>query len=172
MRLLLVLAAALLLAACVQGGPAGPSRASGNTCIGLFQQFDILEQMYPSNQRRYENRVAPPPVETQAQLVRNAGCITQTRDIAGMEAVGGPAVTDSGPAIRPVALHAGVVTNMQDDARARAFFEAHGVAARSVGSAPLGRRIYVGPFATQGALDQARDLALRAGFVAPYPARF
>jgi hypothetical protein len=172
LRLPLASTAALLLAACAQGGPAAPERASGNTCVGLFQQFDILEQMYPSNQRRYENRVAPPPVETQAQLVRNAGCITQTRDIAGMEAVGGPAIADSGPAIRPVSLHAGVVTNMQDDARARAFFEAHGVPGRSVGSAPLGRRIYAGPFATQGALDQARDLALRAGFVAPYPARF
>ena len=92
-------------------------------------------------------------VEAQAQRVRNAGCITLTRDLAGMEAVGGPPVADSAPAIPPISLHAGVVTNMQDDARARAFFAAHGVPARSVGSAPLGRRIYLGPFATQGALD-------------------
>jgi hypothetical protein len=89
-----------------------------------------------------------------------------------MEAAGGVPVTEAGPAIPPVSLHAGVVANMQDDARARAFFEGQGVPARSVGSAPLGRRIYLGPFATVGALDQTRDLALRAGFVAPYPARF
>jgi hypothetical protein len=108
----------------------------------------------------------------QAQRIRQAGCITLTRDIARMEAVGGPPVADSGSAIAPVGLHAGVVTNMQDDGRARAFFAAHGVPARSVGSAPLGRRVYLGPFATRGALDQARDLALRAGFIAPYPARF
>ena len=172
MRLPLALAAALGLAACVQGQASGPSRASGNACVALYQEFDVLQRMYPNNQRRYENRVAAPLVEAQAQRVRQAGCITLSRDIAGMEATEGGPVTDSGPAIAPISLHAGVVTNMGDDARARAFFEGRGVAARSVGSAPLGRRIYLGPFATQGALDQARDLALRAGFVAPYPARF
>ena len=44
--------------------------------------------------------------------------------------------------------------------------------ARSVGSPALGRRIYLGPFGTLGALDGARELALRAGFASPYPARF
>ena len=68
-------------------------------------------------------------------------------------------------------LHAGVVTNMEDDARARAFFAEHGVRARSIGSAPLGRRIYIGPFATQGALDSAVQLAVGAGFASPYPGR-
>ena len=83
----------------------------------------MLQRMYPNNQRRYENRVAPPLVEAQAQRVRQAGCITLSRDLAGMEATEGGPVTDSGPAIAPISLHAGVVTNMEDDARARAFFE-------------------------------------------------
>jgi hypothetical protein len=165
--------AALAIAGCAPGQIAGPGpQASGNDCAALFRQFDILEAMYPSNQRRYQNRVAPPPVEAQAQLVRNAGCITLTRDLDGMEAAGGAPVTPSGPAIAPISLHAGVVTNMEDDARARAFFASQGVPARSIGSAPLGRRIYLGPFATQGALDAARDLALRAGFASPYAAQF
>lgn len=174
MRLSLFLAAALALAGCTAGPGPSPeaSRASGNQCVVLFQRFDVLRAMYPDNQRRYENRVAPPLVEQQAQLIRQAGCITLTRDLAGMKAIPPSTLVNSGPAIAPISLHVGVVTNMEDDARARAFFEAHGVPARSVGSAPLGRRIYVGPFATQGALDQARDLALRAGFIAPYPARF
>ena len=76
MRLPLVLAA-VALAACAPGGAGGPSRASGNVCVGLFQQFDVLQQLYPNNQRRYENRVAHPLVEAQAQRVRNAGCITR-----------------------------------------------------------------------------------------------
>ena len=59
---------------------------------------------------------------------------------------------------------------MADEANAIAFFNAHGARARSIGAAGLGRRIYLGPFATQGALDQARDLAVAAGFTAPYPA--
>jgi hypothetical protein len=172
LRLALSLAA-VALAACAQGTPGGgPSRADGNTCVALFQQFDVLETMYPSNQRRYENRVAPPLVEAQAQRLRVAGCITLTRDLAAMETLPATPITDAGPPIPPVSLHAGVVTSMADDARARAFFEARGVPVRTVGSAPLGRRVYLGPFATQGALDQARDLALRAGFAAPYPARF
>jgi hypothetical protein len=171
LRLPLVLAAALGLAACVQGGTTGPSRASGNACAALYQEFDVLQRMYPNNQRRYGNRVARPLVEAQAQRIRQAGCITLTRELAGMEATEG-SVADSGAAIVPVSLHAGVVTNMEDDGRARSFFGSRGVPARSVGSAPLGRRIYLGPFATQGALDAARDLALRAGFVAPYPVQF
>lgn len=173
MRLPTLLAALLLATACAGGEPGGPSRASGSVCVALFQEFDALERMYPPNQRRYADRVARPLVEAQAQRIRQAGCITMTRDLAGMEATGGGPVTDAGPALaRPVPLHAGVVTNMQDDARARAFFAGHGIPARSIGSAPLGRRIYLGPFATEAALDQARDLALRAGFVAPYPVSF
>jgi hypothetical protein len=82
-----------------------------------------------------------------------------------------PPVTDSGPAIPPTSIHAGVVTSTADEANALAFFNAHGARARSIGAAGLGRRIYLGPFATQGALDQARDLAVAAGFAAPYPTR-
>ena len=64
-----------------------------------------------------------------------------------------PPVAAGGAAIAPVGLHAGVVTNMEDDAAARAFFAANGVPARSIGAPGLGRRIYLGPFATEGALD-------------------
>ena len=164
-----LLVAALLAAG---GAPAASGRAPADsaTCVALFQRFDVLQRMYPNNRQRYQNRVAPPPVAAQAQLVRNAGCITSTAELAPMEGLAPGVVADAGPAIAPVQLHAGVVTNMQDDARARAFFEAHGVRARSIGSAPLGRRVYIGPFATQGALDRARDLAVRAGFASPYPA--
>jgi hypothetical protein len=174
LRLPLAVVAALALAACAPGQTTrqttGPSRASGDVCVALFQQFDVLQRLYPNNQRRYADRAARPWVEAQAQRIRQAGCITLTRDLTDMEITEGQ-ITDSGPAIAPVALHAGVVTSMQDDARARAFFASRGVPARSIGSAPLGRRIYLGPFATEGALDSARDLALRAGFIAPYPAR-
>ena len=67
-------------------------------------------------------------------------------------------------------MHAGVVTSMEDEAAALAFFAATGRRARSIGAAGLGRRIYLGPFATEGALDGATALARAAGFAAPYPA--
>lgn len=170
---LFLLAAAAGLAACASAPLPGPSRAaSGPVCIDLYQRFDVLERTFSSPPRRRDQMIAHPVVMAQAGRIRRAGCLTFTREIAGMEAVAGPGVTDAGLLIRPVALHVGVVTNMEDDARARAFFEARGAAARSVGSAALGRRVYLGPFRTQGGLDTARDLALRAGFSAPYPARF
>jgi hypothetical protein len=160
------------LSGCAPAVAPGPSRAPGDLCVALFRQFDILENLYPNNQRRFQNRSARPPVEAQAQRLRNAGCLTLTADLAGMETAPGAPVASGGGAIPPISVHAGVVTNMDDDARSRAFFESRGVPARSVGSAPLGRRIYLGPFATQGALDGARALALDAGFASPYPARF
>jgi hypothetical protein len=167
-----ILSALLIALALPAGGAAaaGAPPADGPACVAMFRQFDLLQSMYPNNRSRYQNRVAQPPVEAQAQRVRNAGCITTTAELTPMDAVPPGIVADAGAAIAPVQLHAGVVTNMQDDARARAFFEAHGVRARSIGSGPLGRRIYVGPFRTEGALDGARALATRAGFAAPYPA--
>jgi hypothetical protein len=161
--------ALVILAGCALPEP-GPSRGAAD-CVALFRQFDVLANLFPDNGRRFDDRVAPPPVEAQAQRVRNAGCITLTRDLAGMEGTAGQ-VADGGAAIAPISLHAGVVTSMADDARARAFFASQGVPARSLGSAPLGRRIYLGPFATQEALDGARDLAFRAGFRFPYPVQF
>ncbi len=169
-HLLSSLALASVLAAGAASAGSAPMPADGATCVSLFQKFDTLQWLYPDNKRRYQGRVAQPPVETQAQLVRNAGCITTTNELLGMEGTKAGAVTDTGPAIAPTSLHAGVVTSMEDDARVRAFFAEHGVRARSIGSAPLGRRIYIGPFATQGALQEARDLAVGAGFASPYPA--
>jgi hypothetical protein len=101
----------------------------------------------------------------------NAGCFSYTDELTGLDSTGGT-VSDSGQAIRAISVHAGVVTNMDDEARAIAFFEARGVRVRTIGNAALGRRIYLGPFATQGALDDAIALSRQAGFVAPYPARF
>ena len=93
-------------------------------------------------------------------------------DLAGMEAAGGPPIVDSGAADPADLAACGGGHQHAGRGERDAFFAAQGVAARSVGAAGLGRRIYIGPFATQGALDGARDLALRAGFAAPYPATF
>jgi len=145
------------------------AQASPTTCVAMFRQYDVLENLYPNNRQRYANRVAPAPVVAQAQVIRNAGCITLTRELAPMATLRPAPVVDGGRRITPTRLHVGVVTNMADDAATQAFFQASGVSARSIGSAPLGRRIYVGPFATEGALDAASALAVTAGFASPYP---
>jgi hypothetical protein len=172
--LVLPLVAAALLAGCAASGGPTPaaSRAAADpaTCVALFRDFDRLERIYP--QPRRENWIAAPPVVQQADRLRRAGCITRNAELAGAEALPVVPVVESGAPIDPIALHAGVVQSNEVDDRARAFFEARGVPARSVGSPTLGRRIYLGPFRTQGGLEGAAELARSAGFVAPYPAAF
>jgi hypothetical protein len=169
----LMLAAFAGLAACVPAErvavPAGDRAA---TCVALFQEFDRLETFHGSGQPRRDGRIAPPVLLSQGQRLRNAGCITRDADLAGRDALPVVAWAEAGAPIAPIALHAGVVQSNAMDATMRAFFEARGIGARSVGSAVLGRRVYLGPFSTQGGLEAAAALARQAGFIAPYPARF
>lgn len=167
--------AALLaaLAACSDGtgGATAPVPISGN-CVALFQQFDAIEASMSSSGRRRDSMVIRPELQGTTARIRQAGCVTFS-DSLRLDTAGGPPVADSGPKlVPPMRVHAGAVTSMADDAAARAFFEAHGVATTSIGSPALGRRIYIGPFATRGALEDALALARNAGFAYPYPARF
>ena len=82
------------------------------------------------------------------------------------------AIADSGAAIRPIPVHLGIVTGIWDEARVTHFFRSLGYRSRGVGAEGLGRRIYIGPFATEGALEQALGVARQAGFIAPYAARY
>ena len=165
------LAAALAGCATAPAPIASPADRAA-TCVTRFQYFDLMESLYPNQRRKDEQRVAAPPVEAAGQRVREAGCITMTVDLAGMATAVPPPPSPPGAAIAPISVHAGVVTNMADEANAIAFFQGHGLRARSIGSAPLGRRIYLGRFASQGALDDALALARAAGFASPYPASF
>lgn len=169
--LAIALTAAALLG-CAAPPPAsgpGPSRAASADCVALFRYFDVLDRTL-SIPRRERWAVAPEFMRT-ADRLRRADCITLTADLS-LDAPAPAVSTAAATPIPPIALHAGVVTNMADDAAARAHFEARGVRVRSVGHAALGRRIYLGPFASEEALLGARDLAIAAGFDYPYPADF
>lgn len=168
-RLTAGLTAAVLLAGC-SPVPVGVEPAGTRGCVVLFQEFDITEARVGSTDRR-DGRIAPSELVARGERLRRAGCITRTADITLVDVAPGRP-TDGGPPIRPTAVHVGVVTSMEDDARVRAFFEERGLRARSVGSAPLGRRIYVGPLGTQGAIDGVVSLAREAGFIGPYAAFF
>ena len=76
-----------------------------------------------------------------------------------------------GGAIPPVTIMAGIVTSPVAETRAIAFFQSLGYPTRTVGAPQLGRRILVGSFTTQGALDQALAVAREAGFESAYPTR-
>lgn len=168
MRILPALALMTGLVAC---GSTGPVPVSGD-CVALFQQYDVVEATMSPSGRRYDSMAIPPQLQGPAARIRQARCITFS-DSLRFDVPPTVVVAESGPTFpRPVRVHAGAVTSMDDDAAAQAFFTARGVAATSIGSAALGRRIYLGPFATRGGLDSAMALARAAGFAYPYPARF
>jgi hypothetical protein len=157
-----------LVIACAVNSPRGDDAY----CAELFDQLDAIEQTI----------VVPRPLplafpdfrQQQLARIRQAGCLTMTADLAGMEDLGQrlePA-TGAGAAFpRPVAVQVGVVTSMQDDARAKAFFESLGYRARSVGAPGLGRKVYV-EATSQEALQAIVSIARQAGFIGPYPSRY
>jgi hypothetical protein len=165
--------AALLLAAMLGGcaAPATPTRTSSADCVMLFQNYDLIAASMSTPSGRRDRMAIQPALQLPVQRLQEAGCMTLSAELAGM-ATASPATVAGGAAIAPISVHAGIVTNSADEAAAIAFFEANGIRARSIGAAGLGRRIYLGPFQTQGALDGALDLATRAGFASPYPADF
>jgi hypothetical protein len=173
-----VLGAALIsavLAGCAVPPGGGDGAGSGRSCERLFRDFDIADRSVRTFGRG-ERVTIPPALAARGQDLRRAGCITSTSQLFGLEALGadlrGTVQGESGAPIRPIALHVGVVTSMGDEIRVRAFFEALGFRVRSIGNIAIGRRIYLGPFATEGGLAEATAIARRAGFVAPYPKFF
>lgn len=125
------------------------------------------------NQRRM---TTSPQVQAAARWLRMGNCLTFSDQLAPMATLapeaGAVARSNAGPTIPPTYLHAGIVTSSADEARTIDFFAGQGLRARGLGAAYLGRRIYVGPFVTAGALEGGMALARDAGFAYPYPGNF
>lgn len=182
--ILAALALPIALAVTVSGpvlGPVsgvGPARAqdpSNPDCPGRFQYYEATARMAGARVNQ-DSRSASPRVREAARWLRMGNCLTFTDQLRPMVTLGPEAGAvarmPSGPMIPPTQVHAGIVTSPDDEARAIAFFASQGVRARSVGAAYLGRRIYIGPFTTAGALDGGAALARAAGFAYPYPSSF
>jgi hypothetical protein len=169
-------AAVLLLAAVAACGVVSEQTRDPSRCVQLFAEFDSLESISrPDLEGGFGHSAFGFRLNSVTNALRQNRCLTMSRDLANLDALAasraGFAPADSGAVIRPVAVHVGVVTSMADDARVRAYFEGLGYRATSIGSARLGRRVYVGPVASEGALAELIGIAREAGFVAPYPAR-
>jgi hypothetical protein len=172
MRVGLIAAAAVLVVGtgCAQlPAPAGGISTRGPSCETLFRELDDRERWTAS--MRDEDRTIPLAVQPVVGWLRSNDCITYSRDLMGMETAPRELAAVSARAGRwtPGAIvHAGAVTSMGDDARARAYFASLGYPAYSLGTAGLGRRVYVGPLASEGEVQAVLEAARRAGFRHPY----
>jgi hypothetical protein len=166
-----ILLIAGLIAACVGGATRAPDPGR---CEALFLAYDDAARNFASQSWNDFGLVPPGPLSRPIQNLRNNGCVTMSEDLDGMSALAArlaPYTIDrSGPAIRAVPVHLGIVTSIYDEGRVTQFFRGLGYRSRGIGAEGLGRRIYIGPFTTQGGLDQALALARKAGFIAPFPA--
>jgi hypothetical protein len=167
-------ACAALLAGCAPGtGPAGGNTVSTRSCVSLFQQLDVVEDF--ENPLLGDDEVSVPrAVQPVAGWLRNNGCITYSRDLTGMAAALQDPATPRGDGSRQrsgALIHAGAVTSIRDDARALDYFSALGFHSYSLGTPGIGRRVYVGPMATEAGVAAVLDAAQRGGFAYPYVTR-
>ena len=175
MRAVLALSLMGALAGCA-GLPSQPPSGDPANCRALFQRYDqaaSLFQPYYYNAALDGRSSQNGTISRAGNQIMASGCLTTSRDIAGIEALGmelGPRrPVNSGPAIEPTAVHVGILTGFTEAGRAIGFFEGQGYQTRTIGAEKLGRRLYIGPVTTQGGLDQAIALAARAGFPSAYP---
>lgn len=164
----------VFLAALVVACTAVPAPDRADECLQLFRAFDRVADRYPGGGvgRISDRRVPPPDLARAGQRLIVADCLTRTSDLDGMEAYAagleGFRITDGPTAIRPRPVHLGILTSITDEVRVTIVFRGLGYNSRGVGAIGLGRRIYIGPFRSQEAADQAIALAREAGFIAPF----
>jgi hypothetical protein len=168
LRTMLALAAALSIAGCGLAPAEPPARGTAETCLPLWQEFDRLEE-WTGDTPVDEGFVMPPMLERQGMRLLRAGCITRGRDL--VLAPPPVPVVESGPRRSRIHVHAGAVPGLGPEWRLRRHFADQGIRMTSLGSPALGRRIFLGPFETEGGVAAAMEAARAAGFTAPYPRR-
>jgi hypothetical protein len=170
MRLPIILAVAAFAL-----GPSSAGAASVQDCLRGFRSYDVAVLNFDGS-TDLDDVALPMQVGRAAQRLRARDCVTHLDDLVALtrlrESLEGAVVGESGAPIRPIALQVGIVGGIFDEVQARDFFGRLGYRVRSQGAPGLGRRIYLGPFATEGGMAEAAEIARRAGFVAPYPRRF
>ena len=170
------LALVAAVAACTAGLPL-PLPPQPERCEALFLRYDAVVRHYPNSWFDEDGDIlAPGQVSRASEVLISNDCLTRSADLDGLPALYARLqpflIETGGPAIRPVPVHLGIVTGISDEALVTRYFRGLGYRSRGIGAEGLGRRIYIGPFTTQGAADQALAVAREAGFIAPYVAKY
>ena len=153
-------------------------RADPETCLILFASLDRTIRFYPPDTYRSRSgrRIINPRLSRIVHKILRGGCTTDQADLVVMDTLaselGDFRIEDSGSPSETNALQVGIVTGLIDEVRVAQFFGRLGYRYRSSGVEMLGRRVFIGPIRSEGAMEQAIDVARRAGFIAPYPARY
>lgn len=172
----LAIPALAILAGCQDVPGRDPAMADPTaTCERRLQEYDQAALFF-SGSDWGRNQTIPMQIQRAAQSAREAGCVTGgevTDWLAGqLPAIRGTLRGEHGAPIAPTWLQVGIVAGVSSEVQTREFFAGLGFRPRSRGAQGLGRRIFIGPFVTEGGLAEAIELSLRVGFVAPYPKRF
>ena len=163
MRNAILAGAAVLLTACASGGAPDAAR-DAERCVFYFNQYDLATTTYPTEVRsaRGGGYSLNPAIQRSIAWLRDGDCLTMNAELDGMAALG--------ESLKPFERVQGGAA-MPAEAAAVAFFEGLGYPVRTVGAPQLGRRVFVGPFTTQEAFDQALGVAREAGFASAYGTR-
>ena len=155
--------------------PAAPRAADpGGLPAGCSEDYDNAVWLYPDNQWDDDRPLIRADVSRAGAGPDQGRLPDRAADLDGMPALAqrlAPfAIAAGGAAIRPTTVELGIVTGIYDEGRVTVFFRGLGYRSRGVGAPTLGRRLFIGPFTSQGALDQALEVARQAGFIAPHVA--
>jgi hypothetical protein len=145
------------------------------TCERRLQEYDRAALFF-SNGDWGRRQSMSPQIQQAAQAARQAGCVTGA-DVTDWLASQLPGIRgtlrgEQGAPIERTWLQVGVVGGISAEVQSRNFFSGLGYSVRSRGAPALGRRIFIGPFATAGGLAEAIEVSRRVGFIAPFPRRF
>ncbi|WP_424928042.1 hypothetical protein [Amaricoccus tamworthensis] len=146
-------------------------------CLANFERLERIGRSTAQLRFDYasESWEHPPQLSRQIQKTVTEGCITRFEDLVlpdQLEEIqDGFAIRNDERSIPPTAIQAGVVNGLETSAKAKTIFLTLGYGVRTEGVMQLGRRVFIGPFTSQGALDQALGVAREVGFISPYVTR-
>lgn len=175
MRRIAGLAVVAALAACAAPVAPPPDPA---VCAVAFARYDTAVRLHPVTPMDEDGGLVPPgPLSRPVESLRRNRCVTRAEDLDGLPALAAGlapyTIAAGGSAIDPpVPVHLGIVAGIADEALVTRAFRGLGYRSRGVGAEGLGRRIYIGPFDNEAALEQALALGREAGFIAPYAATY